>query len=99
MGSDICLAAILLQAPGNLKQHPSGLVAYLVQAARSDLEKARVQLRWMGQNIAYDVQYLNGGTKGDNSIEGVLQNGVAVCAGYSDLYKYLCREVYTHLDT
>ena len=48
-------------------------------------------IRWMGDNIAYDVSYLETGERGDYSVENVLKTGRAVCQGYSDVLVQLCK--------
>ncbi|XP_006819662.1 kyphoscoliosis peptidase-like [Saccoglossus kowalevskii] len=79
------------QAPEELKNSPTELVSYLTQIAQSNLEKFRALFRWEAEHIDYDVEsYYGDLAKSDSSPEGVLKHGRAVCAGYSELFKYLC---------
>ncbi|XP_070531651.1 kyphoscoliosis peptidase-like isoform X2 [Ptychodera flava] len=82
-----------LEASASLKNSPTELVSYLTKIAQNDLEKFRLLFRWEAQNVDYDVEgyYGNKGLgQGDYSAEGVLKSGVAVCEGYSGLFKMLC---------
>ncbi|XP_006819661.1 kyphoscoliosis peptidase-like [Saccoglossus kowalevskii] len=79
------------QAPVELKNSPTELVSYLTQIAQSDLEKFRALFRWEAENVDYDVEnYYGDISKSDSSPEGVLKHGKSVCAGYSELFNYLC---------
>lgn len=82
---------ITLQAPASLKTKPQELVSHLIKGFNTELEKARVLMRWIGNNIAYDVEYLKTGVRGDYSIESVLRTGRSVCQGYSDLLVHFCK--------
>ncbi|KAI8487742.1 hypothetical protein Bbelb_344800 [Branchiostoma belcheri] len=68
------------------------LVLYLIQTAKTPLEKARVLFRWVSSHIQYDVvSYVTGGFKDDMiTSESVFKKRMSVCQGYSDLYKEMC---------
>ena len=53
------------------------------------MEKARALIRWMGENIQYDTSFLETGVRGDQSVEGVLMSGKAVCDGYGTVFSHL----------
>ena len=55
------------------------------------MEKVRVLIRWIGNNIAYDVVGRDDPSKGDCSVEGVLRNRRAVCEGYANVVQKLCQ--------
>jgi len=63
----------------------------------TEIERAFVLFKWMGQNINYDVKNTNAGKRVDCSKDGVFRTGKTVCSGYSNLYediaKYLNLEV------
>lgn len=65
------------------------LANYFLLKEASDLEKARMIYVWLAENINYDDHGYNSKQFGDNSAEGVLQNKVAVCAGFANLYQAL----------
>lgn len=69
------------------------LAAYLSKKANSDLEKARAIYIWLTDNIRYDDEGFNGSLDGDYSAEGVLDNRIAVCEGFSNLYLALGLEM------
>ncbi len=70
------------------------LVPALKRIASDDLGKARAIYRWIAANIAYDVDAFFGDS-GDAAFEpaDVLRIGKAVCAGYSELFRYLARSL------
>ena len=70
-----------------------GLARELVRGLDSDREKAHAIYRWLGENIAYNVEGLYSGDLGDNSPEAVLRDRIAVCAGYARLFDAMSREV------
>lgn len=68
------------------------LAQELSRGLSSDREKAHAFYRWLGENIAYNVEGLYSGNLGDNSPEAVLRDRIAVCAGYARLFDALCKE-------
>jgi len=48
---------------------------------------------WIVHNIAYDTVSYFSKSYADQSAEGVFQNRKGVCAGYGNLYKYLCDQL------
>lgn len=78
-----------LAAPPAVTNSIQSLSAYLVEPARSDIEKTRAIFRWMTANITYDVQGYLSGHPGDNSAEGTLKSRKSVCAGYGNLFEAL----------
>ena len=65
-----------------MKQDAKKLVAYLMQVCSNDVERTRALVRWIADNIRYDVDSRTEGTRADQSVEAVLTSGSAVCAGY-----------------
>jgi hypothetical protein len=61
--------------------------------AKSITEKAWIIYVWITDNITYDVESLRNGDFRFCDPQSVLERGLAVCAGYAELYKTLC----THL--
>ena len=45
---------------------------------------------WIASNIGYDTGSYFSGQYGDQTAEGVFRTRKGVCAGYANLYKYLC---------
>lgn len=68
-----------------------GLVAYLVETARDDADKARAIFRWITENIEYDAAGFFSGQYGDLSAEGVLKRRKAVCSGYAELFSRMAK--------
>lgn len=81
-----------LAAPSSLKSSVAELAAYLVEPAKSDVEKVRSIFRWMADNIAYDTRAFFSGSYGSLDSASVLRSGKSVCSGYSNLFKALCEE-------
>ena len=69
----------------------SALVAHLTQGEPKELFRFRAIFRWITLNINYDVQSAMTGRFKDNSSSAVLQSRLAVCEGYSNLFRDLCR--------
>lgn len=63
------------------------LVNYLIKPTSTDIEKTRVIFRWITQNVTYDDRGYNTGNYSDVSAEGVFKHRVAVCEGFSELFK------------
>ena len=62
----------------------------------TEIERAFVLFKWIGQNIDYDLKNLNAGKSVDCSKEGVFRTGKTVCSGYSNLYKDIA--IYLNLE-
>ncbi|XP_019617917.1 PREDICTED: kyphoscoliosis peptidase-like, partial [Branchiostoma belcheri] len=69
------------------------LVLYLIQTAKTPLEKARVLFRWVTSHIQYDVVSYVTGRSGSKDVTpgGVFKTRMSVCQGYADLYNEMCR--------
>ena len=81
------------QAPNSLRSSAEKLVQFLIKPCKNDVEKARALIRWMGENIQYDTNFLETGVRGDQSVEGVLMSGKAVCDGYGTVFSHLGKYV------
>jgi transglutaminase/protease-like cytokinesis protein 3 len=62
----------------------------------TEIERAFVLFKWMGQNIDYDVKNKNAGKRVDCSKEAVFRTGKTVCSGYSRLYEDIA--IYLNLE-
>lgn len=67
------------------------LAILLTKPWKKELEKVRAIFIWMVKNINYDYVGLNNGRMTCNA-KDVLAKRVGVCAGYSDLFEYLCTQ-------
>ena len=74
-------------APEELKLSTADLADYLMEPCRTDLELARMIFVWISENIAYDTESFFSGSFKSQDTDSVIQNGTAVCAGYSGVYK------------
>ncbi|XP_071960005.1 uncharacterized protein [Antedon mediterranea] len=80
------------KAPKSLKKNIKNLVDYLVESTSSEYDKARVIIRWVATNIAYDVDFLTTNQhRGSSHHQDVLNQGSAVCDGFSNLVLEMCR--------
>jgi hypothetical protein len=76
-------------APKNI-QTISSLANYLTQPAKNEVEKVRAFYIWMTHNIAYDANSFFKGKPSNNAPQDVIKHRMAVCQGYSELFKALC---------
>ena len=83
------------QCPREAQNSVESLANYLGRSWYSDLQKARAIYVWISHNIKYDLGSLKKGVhpgwleREGWKPENVLMRGLAVCAGYSELYKEL----------
>ncbi|HUH11891.1 MAG TPA: transglutaminase domain-containing protein [Longimicrobiales bacterium] len=63
----------------------------LTRGTRSELERAEVIYRWVAHNVSYDVAGLVARRPTAPTVSDVLERGVALCGGYSELYRRLAR--------
>ena len=76
-------------APPELKTSIAAVAHYLNEACKTDEERAWSIFVWISENIAYDTEsFFYGRTKPQNG-GSVLKSGMAVCAGYSDIFSSL----------
>lgn len=70
----------------------SELADYLSKCndARTQVEKAWLVFVWITDNIAYDVDSYRRRSNDKCDSQSVLERGMAVCAGYANLFKDLC---------
>jgi len=81
-----------LEAPPSVEKSLGRLAAYLVRPARNDAEKARAIYRWIGDNIAYDVQpKVFSGRSSQAAAEQTLKTRKGLCDGYASLFYELAR--------
>lgn len=83
----------MAMCPKSIKKDPEQLVEYVKEIAHTDLEKCRAVYTWIAHNIKYDdVAYNNDSYSNVDAID-VLREQKAVCAGYSELFTYLCSKL------
>ena len=83
----------MAMCPKSIKKDPEQLIAYFLEVAQTDLEKCRAVYTWMAYNIKYDDVAFNNKTYGFMDALEVLKEQKAVCAGYSELFSYLCSQL------
>jgi len=66
------------------------LANYINEKSSSDFERVKKAHDWVALNIRYDTQSFFSGRYSSQSFNDVIRRGSAVCAGYSDVFKYLC---------
>jgi hypothetical protein len=60
---------------------------------KSLIDRHWIIFYWITSYIAYDTKSYFSGEYGDQSAEGVFLTRKGVCAGYANLYKYLCDQL------
>jgi hypothetical protein len=81
-----------LKAPKKAEANLGALTKYLSRCGNNPEERARAAYRWICDRLVYDVE---GFRKGDAPQDGVtaLRRRKATCAGYSDLYVILLKDM------
>lgn len=81
-----------LRAPKKAETDINALVKYLSSCGRTPEERARAAYRWVCDRLVYDVDGLR---KGNAPQDGVtaFRRRKATCAGYSDLYVILLKDM------
>ena len=64
-----------------------------MEVANTDLEKCRAVYSWIAYNIKYDDVAFNNNTSSSIEALEVLKEQKSVCAGYSELFTYLCTQL------
>jgi transglutaminase/protease-like cytokinesis protein 3 len=77
----------------NAQEFFNRLGNYIVQNSINDFDKVKKVHDWIALNISYDVDSFYHGNKKDQSPDNVLLTGLAVCAGYANIFKSLCDAV------
>ena len=75
--------------PEAFEENLDALVKYLVKPAKNNLERTRLVFSWIAFHVSYDDHGYNTGQYGDLSAEGVFKRRVAVCQGFSELFKIM----------
>jgi hypothetical protein len=85
--------AALAPAPAHAQESVPALARTLTQGAATDSAKARAIYRWITENIGYDWEAYRRRQPPASAPEEVLRTRLAVCEGFSRLYRALCLEV------
>lgn len=75
--------------PEAFEDNLDALVNYLVKPAKNNIERTRLVFSWIAFHVSYDDHGYNTGRYGDLSAEGVFNSRVAVCQGFSELFKIM----------
>lgn len=88
---DAAVAALNVAPPTTMQE----VVLALQPLVREDahIDAVRAVYVWITQNIHYNAAGYYSGNYGDNTSPGVLQHGMAVCAGYSRLFRELLSNI------
>jgi hypothetical protein len=84
----------MAMCPKSIKKDPEQLVEYIKEIAHTDLEKCRAVYTWIAYNIKYDDVAFNNKTYSYVDALEALKEQKAVCAGYSELFTYLCSQLH-----
>ena len=66
------------------------LAEYINEKASCDYDRVKKIHDWVALNIKYDTQSYFSGRYPSQRFESVIKRGNAVCAGYADVFKYIC---------
>ena len=83
-------AATLAQRQKDPNEFIRLLAAYITTNATSEYDKVKKAHDWVALNIKYDVQSFLSGRYQSQAAGAVLRRGLAVCAGYADVFNMLC---------
>jgi len=83
-------AGILAQRQKNPGEFIRLLTGYITEQASSDFDKVKKAHDWVALNIKYDTKSFFSGTHSSQEFDAVISRGSAVCAGYADIFRYLC---------
>lgn len=78
------------KTPKQYATDPQTLAQYLIQPAKTDLQKVRAIFGWIAMHIQYDHGAYNDDNYPEQSAVNVLATGKAVCEGYTALMHTLC---------
>ncbi len=82
-----------LNTPKSAEKSVSKLAKYLLKEANTDLEKARAIFIWITDRVEYDVKSYFSGRIKNQAPKRILKKKVAVCDGYSQLFKAIADEM------
>ena len=66
------------------------LAEYINKNSSNDYERLKKAHDWVALNIKYDVDSYFSGRYSSQDFNAVIKRGYAVCAGYADVFKYVC---------
>ncbi len=81
-----------ISAPSEVSNSVEALTKYLVEPAKNDTEKVRAIHKWITENISYDVEALESGDYGKQSVPEVLKSKKGVCSEYSSVFGALATQ-------
>ncbi|XP_033095749.1 uncharacterized protein LOC117100257 isoform X2 [Anneissia japonica] len=87
----IRLDEYVAKTPETPGQTIRALVEHLMEITSSEYDKSRVIIRWVATNIAYDLNFLNTGSRPSSTAEDVLKKRSGICEGFSNLVLEMCR--------
>jgi len=67
-----------------------GIAGYITENSVNDFDKIKKAHDWIALNIRYDTAAYFSGRYPSQSASNVISTGLAVCAGYARVFKYLC---------
>jgi len=83
-------AGILAQRQKNPDEFIRLLAGYITENTVSDFDKVKKAHDWVALNIKYDTKSYFSGIYSSQDSDAVIRRGSAVCAGYADIFRYLC---------
>ncbi len=79
------------KAPSSATKSVEKLATFLNEGTNNDLEKVRAYYVWITHNVNYDTKtFFSGNPNPKTKASDALQRKMAVCQGYSELFKELC---------
>jgi hypothetical protein len=90
--SDTDLDSIAQNIPEEFNQSTKSIANYFRSISNDERELSRLIFSWVAYHIKYDDESFNNLTFKSPDPDSVLKYGVAVCAGYSKLFKAICND-------
>jgi hypothetical protein len=87
------LDSIAKSSPDSINYSVPSIAKYFKSFTNDESELARLVFSWIAYHIKYDDESFNSFTFKSPDPDSVLKYGVAVCAGYSLLFKAICDEL------
>lgn len=79
--------------PREYEKSIESITRFIEQNSQTELEKARGAFCWIANNVKYDVRKYVRDKPSNYEPEKVFRKRKAVCAGYSNLYLEMCRQM------
>ena len=80
---------LIKQVSSSLKRDPNKLVKYLVKPCKTDVERARAVIRWVGEHIRYDSLFVQSDVDMEETAEAAILRGTTNQHGYLQVFQHI----------